>query len=72
MAGEIQFAVRVVVEAPNNPEDTVTVALTLRDTAVVALGLLLTGRLFPEILEAATEAATKIHEVGDAQEFFGG
>lgn len=53
----------------NDPEDTLMVQLTFSELSTLTLGLLITGRVFPELVGLASDLSKKLKEVATAQEF---
>jgi hypothetical protein len=56
-------------EGDNNPDETLTLAVTMRELAVLSLGIVFAMRIVPECAETASELGMKIQEVSRAQEF---
>lgn len=56
-------------KAGNDPEHTMQVALTHRETAIIAFGNTILCYLFPELVDPCNEFARKMLEVGIAQEY---
>lgn len=54
---------------PNDPEDTLQLALTHRDLAMFLGGAVLIGTIFPEFEDEVKEMMTKLQEITGAQEF---
>lgn len=63
------YAIVTIQQAPNDPENTLQVALTLQQLAVLGLSLSLATRLFPEIRSNINELSRKLSELSEAQEF---
>lgn len=53
----------------NDPEDTLMVQLTFSELSTLTLGLLIMGRVFPELAGLAAQLSEKLKEVATAQEF---
>lgn len=63
------IGVRSIELAQEDPEDTMQVAVTHRDLAIIALGANLVIRLFPEVREQVGHTAAKLEELAHAQGF---
>ena len=59
----------VVQSVESNPENTMMVALTQRDVALIAFATNVIMRLFPEVVSAVIELLAKMLELSDAQGF---
>lgn len=58
-----------VIAQPDDPEETMQVALTHRDLALFTFGAMLVGTLFPECVEAVRITNKKLIELSAVQEF---
>jgi hypothetical protein len=58
-----------VVHSPHDPEDTIQLALTRKELAMVLFGTQLVNALFPELVLVSRVLQNKVEEVGVAQEF---
>jgi len=54
---------------PNDPENTLNVALTQRELGLITFALFFPWRIFPEISEEINELCEKLVELTVAQEF---
>ena len=59
----------LVQEAANDPEDSLQMAVTRRELALLLFGALLIGRLFPELSMYCAELYQKLTELSEAQDF---
>lgn len=53
----------------NDPEDTLMVQLTFSELSTLTLGLLVMGRMFPELVGLGASLSEKLKEVAAAQNF---
>jgi hypothetical protein len=63
------LALRAVREAPSDPENTLQLAITMKELATITFGMFLVNTLFPELCFTVNDVLTKIEEVSEAQEF---
>lgn len=66
----LSMSVASVLYTEQDPEITLTVALTLRELNTLVLALYFPGRLFPELSDDVAGLIRKLQELGAAQEFF--
>jgi hypothetical protein len=64
-----ETALRCVREAPHDPDNTLALAITMRELACLTFGMLLVNTLFPECADTVCDVLEKIEEVSEAQEF---
>ena len=57
------------IEGSDDQDETMNLAITMDELAVVALGQFLVGRLFPEVAEVVNRLGNKMVEVSKAQAF---
>ena len=58
-----------VMQADDNPDTTMQVAMTEKDLALSSFGIMMVGVLFPECGKACRELGRKLVELSKAQEF---
>ena len=67
---KLSLGVAAIELAEDNPEHTLQIALTGRDVQYLAVGVLLVGSLFPEMLTKGRDLFARLIELGDHQGFF--
>lgn len=58
-----------VINAEDNPEKTMQLAVTEKDLALIAFSSMVTGMMFPEVGRHVSKMSLKLMEVSDAQDF---
>ena len=71
---QYQLGYRTVVSAVarEDADKTLFAQLTYPELALIPFALLITSRLFPELIGPAGRLSTKLRELSEAQEFLGG
>jgi hypothetical protein len=64
-----QLALKAIKGAPDDPENTLQLAITMKELATITFGMFLVNTLFPELCFTVNDVLTKIEEVSEAQEF---
>jgi hypothetical protein len=54
-----------------NPDETLFAQLTYPELTLIPFALLVTSRMFPELIDAAGRLSTKLHDLSEAQQFLG-
>lgn len=65
----MKLGVGSVTKAQDDPENSMTLALTQRECAIVSFGNMLICYLFPELIDYCNQFANKMLEVGVAQDY---
>jgi hypothetical protein len=64
-----QLALKAITGASDDPENTLQLAITMKEFATVTFGMFLVNTLFPELAFVVGDVLNKLEEVSDAQEF---
>jgi hypothetical protein len=64
-----QLALRAIKGAPDDPENTLQLAVTMKEFATITFGLFLVNTLFPELAFSTSDILSKLEETTEAQEF---
>jgi len=62
-------ALRAIADSPDDPENTLQLAITMRELATLTFGLYLVNTLFPEMAHVICDVLEKVEAVSEAQEF---
>jgi hypothetical protein len=66
----MSMALRAMQTHKHDPEDTLTLAITQRELAIITFGIWLTARLFPEVSPSILQPLLhRVGELAEAQEF---